>query len=84
MLRRCLESTTPRFGMIMSPKPGAAHATYGTMLEIRSVQMLADGRSMVETWGSTRFRIIESGTLDGYMVAKIEPCVILSDVHFWI
>jgi len=72
MLRRCLEAPNPRFGMVMSPRPGAPQTNYGTMLEIRSVQMLPDGRSMVETWGSTRFRILEKGTLDGYMVGRIE------------
>jgi len=73
MLRRCLESPNPRFGMIIPPKPGASSPQeYGTMLEIRSVQMLADGRSMVETWGTYRFRLLESGTLDGYMVGRIE------------
>lgn len=74
MLRRCLESQNPRFGMIMAPKPGAGspQTDYGTMLEIRSVQMLPDGRSMVETWGTFRFRILERGTLDGYMVGRIE------------
>lgn len=74
MLRRCLESPSPRFGMIMPPKPGAGSplTEYGTMLEIRSVQMLSDGRSMVETWGSFRFRLLERGTLDGYMVGRIE------------
>ncbi len=75
MLRRCLESPTPRFGMIMSPKPGSPQTDYGTILEIRSVQMLPDGRSMVETWGTSRFRILERGTLDGYMVGRIERCV---------
>lgn len=49
---------------------------YGTMLEIRSVQMLADGRSMVETWGTYRFRILETGALDGYMVGRIERFVV--------
>ncbi|KAF9534306.1 PUA-like domain-containing protein [Crepidotus variabilis] len=72
MLRRCLESPNPRFGMVMSPKPGIPQTDYGTMLEIRSVQMLPDGRSVVETWGSSRFRILERGTLDGYMVGRIE------------
>ncbi|KAF9485335.1 LON-domain-containing protein, partial [Pholiota conissans] len=72
MLRRCLESPYPRFGMIMSPKPGAPQIDYGVMLEIRSVQMLPDGRSMVETWGSSRFRILERGTLDGYTVGRVE------------
>jgi Lon protease-like protein len=81
MLRRCLESPIPRFGMVMAPKPGAGspQIQYGTMLEIRSVQMLPDGRSMVETWGSFRFRILERGTLDGYMVGRIERQV---EVYF--
>lgn len=71
MLRRCLESPHPSFGMVMPPRPGA-QIDYGTMLEIRSVQLLPDGRSMVETWGTWRFRILERGSLDGYMVARIE------------
>ncbi|KAJ7276421.1 PUA-like domain-containing protein [Mycena haematopus] len=78
MLRRCLEQDVPSFGMIMPARtgagPGLTHAQtdYGTMLEVRSVQMLADGRSMVETWSTFRFRILERGTLDGYTVARIE------------
>ncbi|EIN10633.1 LON-domain-containing protein [Punctularia strigosozonata HHB-11173 SS5] len=80
MLRRCLESPNPSFGMIMPPRAPTSTAAggtagdfgYGTMLEIRSVQMLRDGRSMVETWGTYRFRIVERGTLDGYMVGRIE------------
>jgi Lon protease-like protein len=56
----------------MSPKPGSPQSDYGTMLEIRSVQMLPDGRSVVQTWGSSRFRILERGSLDGYMVGRIE------------
>lgn len=76
MLRRCLESRNPCFGMIMPPRVvGSPGNDYGTMLEIRSVQMLPDGRSVVETWGTHRFRILERGTLDGYMVGRIERCV---------
>jgi Lon protease-like protein len=83
MLRRCLESPNPSFGMIMPPRAATAAAPgvaagdfgYGTMLEIRSVQMLRDGRSMVETWGTYRFRIVERGTLDGYMVGRVERFV---------
>ncbi|KAG8725015.1 hypothetical protein FRC09_010219 [Ceratobasidium sp. 395] len=43
----------------------------GTMLQIKSVQMLSDGRSMVETFGTFRFRILERGTLDGYLMGRI-------------
>ena len=86
MLRRCLESQNPCFGMIMPPRSSpTGHSTngsgsggqtdYGTMLEIRSVQMLPDGRSMVETFGSFRFRILERGGLDGYLVGRIERSV---------
>ncbi|KAJ7507832.1 PUA-like domain-containing protein [Mycena galericulata] len=70
MLRRCLEQRVPAFGMVMPARQGAgagvvaAQPDYGTMLEVRSVQMLADGRSMVETWSTFRFRILERGTLD--------------------
>jgi Lon protease-like protein len=72
MLRRCLRSPSPRFGMVTSPKPGAPHSDYGTILEIKSVQILPDGRSVVQTFGSSRFRILERASLDGYMVARIE------------
>jgi Lon protease-like protein len=46
---------------------GPAHlqgvSEYGTMLEIQSVQMLPDGRSMVETVGASRFKLLEKGGL---------------------
>ena len=72
MLRRCLESSAPCFGMVIPPNSGSPQVDYGTMLEIRNVQMLADGRSIVETWGTHRFRIMERGNLDGYMVGRVE------------
>ena len=73
MLRRCLESTDACFGMIMPPRTGGSTSSeYGTMLKIKSVQMLPDGRSMVETIGLHRFRLMETGTLDGYMVGRKE------------
>lgn len=75
MLRRCLETPKPRFGMIMPPRTAGGGTDFGTLLEIRTVQMFPDGRSMVETWGVQRFRVVERGTLDGYMVGRIELCV---------
>lgn len=74
MLRRCLESPTPRFGMVMPPKTTSSRANvdFGTMLEIRTVKMLPGGRSLVYTWGVSRFRILERGMLDGYMVGRVE------------
>jgi len=74
MLRRCLESPTPRLGMVMPPKSASASTAmdFGTMLEIKRVMMLPDGRSLVQTVGASRFRILERGTLDGYAVGRIE------------
>jgi Lon protease-like protein len=88
MLRRCLQMSTPRFGMAIAPQGDGGDGSgggsgggggflneFGTMLNIRSAQMLADGRSIVETHGAYRFRIIERRTMDGYMVARVERYV---------
>ncbi|KAJ1025916.1 hypothetical protein NDA16_002542 [Ustilago loliicola] len=72
MVRRCLESGNPRFGMVLPSRNNGGTEEYGTMLEIKSVQMLADGRSMLETVGSYRFRLLEKGSLDGYTVGRVE------------
>lgn len=77
MLRRAIESGRPRFGMVL-PARGAGNPNlagvmeYGTMLDIKSIQMLPDGRSMVETVGAYRFRLLEKGSLDGYTVGRVE------------
>lgn len=77
MIRRCIESNSPRFGMVLPNRgTGAGVSEYGTMLEIQSVQMLPDGRSMVETVGTHRFKLVEKGSLDGYTVGRIERSVI--------
>jgi Lon protease-like protein len=77
MIRRCIESANPRFGMVLPARGGGPPhlqgvMEYGTMLEIQSVQMLPDGRSMVETVGAHRFKLLEKGSLDGYNVGRIE------------
>ncbi|KAF8268235.1 PUA-like domain-containing protein [Lactarius quietus] len=75
MLRRCLEKPDPCFGMIMPPSPAGGRSTvhdFGTMLDIKGVRMLPDGRSIVETRGAYRFRIMERGSIDGYIVSRIE------------
>jgi Lon protease-like protein len=78
MIRRCIESSSPRFGMLLpSRATGQGEGLqgvmeYGTMLEIQSVQMLPDGRSMVETIGTHRFKLLEKGSLDGYTIGRIE------------
>ena len=47
-------------------------ADYGTMLEIRDIQFFPDGRSIVDTMGGRRFKVIERNILDGYNTAKVE------------
>jgi len=45
---------------------------YGTMLYIVDIHLLPDGRSLIETVGVSRFRVLRSGTRDGYTVGKVE------------
>lgn len=47
-------------------------ADYGCMLIIRSVHFLPDGRSVVDTVGGKRFRVLSRGMKDGYSTADIE------------
>ncbi|KAK3864338.1 hypothetical protein Pcinc_029966 [Petrolisthes cinctipes] len=73
MIRRCMESGTREFGMCM-PMDNAenGYADYGTMLEIRDVEYTADGRSIVNTIGSRRFKIVSKSARDGYNTAAVE------------
>lgn len=47
-------------------------ADYGCMLEILGLDLLADGRSYVDTVGGSRFRVLKRGQRDGYHTADIE------------
>lgn len=53
-------STSPRF------------ADYGCLLEIRDVKFFSDGRSVVDTIGRRRFKVIQHRERDGYNTADIE------------
>ena len=41
------------------------------MLEIRDVQYLPDGRSLVDTVGGRRFSVLSRGSRDGYSTARV-------------
>ncbi|XP_071426481.1 LON peptidase N-terminal domain and RING finger protein 1-like isoform X2 [Pithys albifrons albifrons] len=71
MIRRCQETGTRRFGMCIY-EHGKSFADYGCMLEIRQIELLADGRSLVDTIGRRRFRVLSRGHRDGYHTADIE------------
>ncbi|OCT99525.1 LON peptidase N-terminal domain and RING finger protein 1 [Xenopus laevis] len=76
MIRRCMETGTKQFGMCISD-PEKSFADYGCMLQIRNVHFLPDGRSVVDTVGGKRFRVLNRGMRDGYSTADIEY---LSDI----
>ncbi|KAK3333335.1 ATP-dependent protease La domain-containing protein [Cercophora scortea] len=69
MIRRALEGNRT-FGMVMYHPRGFAEL--GTVLRIVNAEFFPDGRSLIETVGVSRFRVVEHSTLDGYIVAKIQ------------
>lgn len=70
MIRRSIESGSRQFGMCVSD-PKLGFSTVGTMLYINDAQFLPDGRSIVHTVGTRRFRVLERSMRDGYNTAKI-------------
>lgn len=80
MIRRAIESGDRKFGMIMHNPRGEPQGDlgnvhfmlYGTLLYIDSLEILPDGRSLIETRGLSRFRVKDHGQLDGYIVGNIE------------
>ncbi|XP_077165047.1 LON peptidase N-terminal domain and RING finger protein 3 isoform X2 [Paroedura picta] len=71
MIRRCMETGTKQFGMCIGD-PVKGFADYGCMLEIRNVEFFADGRSVIDSIGKRRFKVIQHSQRDGYNTADIE------------
>ena len=76
MIRRCMESGSRQFGMCsyVQEQPHG-FAEFGTMLEVQDVEFFTDGRSVVDTVGGRRFRVLRRGVLDGYCTATVEYLV---------
>ncbi|KIW66712.1 hypothetical protein PV04_06017 [Phialophora macrospora] len=78
MIRRVLENGTRKFGMLAyRPQreyvPGGPHwQEYGTVLFIDRVEILPDGRSLLETRGLYKFRTLETEMLDGYLTGRVQ------------
>ena len=80
MIRRAMESGSRRFGMVLHNSRGAPQGAlgrapfmqYGTLLYVENIQLLPDGRSIIETRGRHRFRVLEHGARDGYAVGRVE------------
>ncbi|XP_041653429.1 LON peptidase N-terminal domain and RING finger protein 3-like [Cheilinus undulatus] len=71
MIRRCMETGTNSFGMCLEDSL-KGFADYGCLLEIRDVKFFSDGRSVVDTIGRRRFKVIQHSKRDGYNTADIE------------
>lgn len=71
MIRRCMDTGTRQFGMCINDSD-KGFVDYGCMLMIRSVHFLPDGRSVVDTVGGKRFRVLSRGMKDGYSTANIK------------
>ncbi|CAK0886177.1 unnamed protein product [Prorocentrum cordatum] len=80
MMRRAITSGTRRFGMC-APVRGPpeisqnGYSRIGTMLFIREIKMLPDGRSLVDCIGEYRFAVKDCGERDGYNVARVDKVV---------
>lgn len=73
MIRRCMENGSNRFGMCCYFSEGENnYGEIGTLLEIRNIQYFADGRSVVDTKGCRRFKVVHKNVVDGYNTARIE------------
>jgi len=73
MVRQCMESGTRQFGMCTALDGNDAQfADFGCMLEVRDVQYFPDGRSVVDTVGGKRFKVLSRGMRDGYHTAEVE------------
>ncbi|XP_070692688.1 LON peptidase N-terminal domain and RING finger protein 3-like [Pempheris klunzingeri] len=71
MIRRCMETGTNCFGMCLGDDL-KGFADYGCLLEIRDMKFFSDGRSVVDTIGRRRFKVIQHSERDGYNTADIE------------
>jgi Lon protease-like protein len=70
MMRRCM-SGSKSFGLVAYGAEGGI-AKYGTIAKITNMQMLADGRSLVDTVGDKRFCILDTWEQDGYTCGRVE------------
>lgn len=80
MIRRCVDNGSRKFGMMLYNGHGlpqgnlgrSQYLQYGTALHVLRIEPFPDGRSLLETQGLYRFRVIEASMLDGYHVGRIQ------------
>ncbi|KAK6064312.1 ATP-dependent protease la domain-containing protein [Seiridium cupressi] len=75
MIRRAMEGDRT-FGMVLGTTATNANSRnfheVGTLLRIINIEFFPDGRSLLESVGVSRFKVIRHGNLDGYIVGKVE------------
>ena len=71
MIRECVESGSRKFGMCAEDQ-AAGFAECGTILEIKNVRFLTDGRVIVDAVGEKRFKIISRDMRDGFNITKVK------------
>ena len=80
MIRRVMQNGSRKFGMIMynhrqilQDELGSSdYMQLGTVLHVDAIQLLRDGRSLIETKGMYRFKVLEGSMLDGYHTGRIQ------------
>ncbi|EGY15492.1 ATP-dependent protease [Verticillium dahliae VdLs.17] len=70
MMPTFLHIFEPRYRLMI--RHDAPFVEYGTLLRIVNAEYFPDGRSLIETIGISRFKVVRHGVLDGYMVGKID------------
>ncbi|KAF8985732.1 hypothetical protein BGZ46_002111, partial [Entomortierella lignicola] len=79
LLRNVLKTESKLFGMVLPPRQRKHRDLenmswepsmgYGTLLKVRSCELLPDGRALVETIGVSRFQILTYSMMDSYYAA---------------
>ncbi|UJR21345.1 hypothetical protein I4U23_024438 [Adineta vaga] len=72
MIRRTMSTQSRTFGMCTYDEQTETFADYGTLLYIRGLVYTQDGRSIVDTIGRQRFRVIDRGMRDQYYTARVQ------------
>ena len=80
LIRRAIENGNRKFGIMMYNRAGTPQGDlgptqfmlYGTLLHIVSMQLMPDGRSLIESVGVSRFKVKSWKMLDGYIVGNID------------
>lgn len=74
MIRRVLERRDRVFGMVDGDDydgGGGGAPLLGTLVRIVNYDVFPDGRFLLQTVGTARFRVVEHGEHDGYVVARV-------------